>query len=51
MNENLITWTPQNMLTVFLMALVGWAILGLGIRFLRRREGGSSATYGANVAG
>lgn len=50
MNDNLITWTPQNMITVFLMALVGWGLLGLIIRFARSRQIGSSSGHMANTA-
>lgn len=51
MNDNLITWTPQNIVTVFLMAMVGWAVLGLVIRFARSRQVGSGKGYGANTPG
>lgn len=49
MNENLITWTPQNIITVFLMALAGWAVLGLLIRFLKSKQRGSGTLF-ANSA-
>jgi hypothetical protein len=51
MNDNLITWTPQNMITVFLMALVGWAVLGLIVRFGKSRMAASGSGYGASAPG
>lgn len=51
MNDNLITWTPQNIITVFLMALIGWALVGVLIRFAKSRSIGSGANYGANAPG
>jgi hypothetical protein len=49
MNENLITWTPQNIITVFLMALAGWAVVGLLLRFALRSGKGAGSSYGANT--
>lgn len=51
MNDNLITWTPQNMVTVFLMALAGWAVLGLVVRLAKSRMGTSGNSYGATAPG
>lgn len=50
MNDNIITWTPQNIITVFLMAMVGWAVLGLVIRFARSRQVGSASGHNATTA-
>lgn len=35
MNDNHITWNIRNWVTVFLMFATAWAILSLGVRFLR----------------
>lgn len=35
MNDNIITWTPTNWATVFLMALGGFAILGLAVKGIK----------------
>ena len=51
MSDNLITWTPQNIITVFLMALVGWAVIGLLIRFAKGGMTRSGSGYGANAPG
>lgn len=41
MTDNLITWNIRNWITVFLMFLAAWALLSLGVRFLRGSAGGS----------
>jgi hypothetical protein len=47
MNENLITFNFRNTVTVFLMFLVSWAILALGIRLF---AGNRSGAVGAGEA-
>lgn len=48
MNDNIITWTPTNWVTVFLMAVGGFFILGLGVKGVKAvisaRNGSSSDT-------
>lgn len=36
MNETVITWTPQNWITVFLMVFIGFAVIGLGLRIFSK---------------
>ena len=47
MESNLITWKPENILTVFLMFLVGWAVVSLLIRFIKMRRGTVAPASGA----
>lgn len=47
MKENLLTWTVQNWVTVFLMWLLAWAILSLLIRI---GKGGSVMPNRGNTA-
>ena len=35
MSDNMITWNIRNWITVFLMFLAGWALVSLGIRFVK----------------
>lgn len=35
MNDNIITWTPTNWVTVFLMAVGGFFILGLAVKSVK----------------
>jgi len=49
MNDNLITWTPQNIITVFLMSMIGWGLLSLIIVGIRSRQRGSGSSYMANT--
>jgi hypothetical protein len=39
MDENLLTWSVRNWITVFLMVLLGWAILGTVARLVRGKRG------------
>lgn len=47
MNDNIITWTPTNWVTVFLMAVGGFFILGFVVKGVKAvaamRSGGASA--------
>lgn len=36
MNDNIITWTPTNWVTVFLMAVGGFFILGLATKLVKK---------------
>ena len=49
MNDNIITWTPTNWVTVFLMALGGFFILGLLIKGGKAILNRSGATAGDNA--
>ena len=52
MTDNLITWNVRNWITVFLMFLAGWAIISLGVRFVRGKStGGNSNQESLNSAG
>lgn len=46
MNDNIITWTPTNWVTIFLMAVGGFFILGLVVKAgkaaIAARSGSSS---------
>lgn len=42
-NDNIITWTPTNWITVFLMALGGFLILNLAVKGFKKLSGNSSA--------
>lgn len=42
MNDNLITWSLKNWVTVFLMWLLGWAVISLVARTVRAKRGGSA---------
>lgn len=53
MNDNIITWTPTNWVTVFLMALGGFFILGLVVKGVKavaakRGTGATSADTSAS---
>lgn len=47
MTDNLITWNVRNWITVFLMFLAAWALLSLGVRFLR----GGAANQQERISG
>lgn len=44
MEENLITWNVANWITVILMAAIGFALLGLGKKFIAQHQ---ASTQGA----
>ena len=49
MNDNLLTWSVKNWITVFLMFMLAWAIIALGGRVLVGKLGRRSKP--ANPAG
>jgi hypothetical protein len=54
MNDNIITFSLRNWITVFLMWLAMWAILSLGVKFLRGNKGSGEtddAAQGNSFAG
>lgn len=42
MQDNLITWSIKNWVTVFLMFLLGWAAISFAARLLKGRMGGTA---------
>lgn len=42
-SENIISWTPANMITVVLMAALGFALLGAGIKAYQQFAGKKSS--------
>ena len=42
MNDNIITWTPTNWITIFLMAVGGFFILGLVVKGVKAAAGAAS---------
>lgn len=38
MSENLLTWSVRNWITVFLMVVLGWAIIGAAARLVRGKK-------------
>ena len=37
MDETLLTWTPANWITVMLMVILGFAIIGAAVRIYKER--------------
>jgi len=46
MNDNMITFNVRNWITVFIMVLAGWAIVGLAVRLLRPGNRAASVPAG-----
>lgn len=42
MDETIISWTPENMVTITLMAVIGFAILRVIFTYLGKRQGNAS---------
>jgi hypothetical protein len=42
--ETIISWSVANWITVFLMAVLGFAMLGLGVKLATSIRGGDNAT-------
>lgn len=51
MTDNMLTWTIRNWITVFLMWMVGYAVLGFGVRMLRGGKGDVPSVAGTGTAG
>lgn len=37
--DNVVTWSFENVVTIFLMVLVGWLVLSFGMKFLTQNGG------------
>lgn len=35
--DNVVTWSFENIVTIFLMVLVGWFVLSFGLRLIEKR--------------
>ena len=44
MNETIISWNVANWITVVLMAILGFALIGAGTNFVMRVKGGANET-------
>lgn len=44
MNETIISWNVPNWITIVLMAVLGFAIIGAGTNMFMRMKGGTDAT-------
>ena len=42
--ETILSWTPANWITVIIMAVLGFAILGMVARIWQRRTGAAGAS-------
>lgn len=42
MNENILTWNVANWISVVLMAAIGFALVGVGIKLYQGQFGGGS---------
>lgn len=43
MNETILTWNVPNWITVVLMALLGFAVIGAGTHLISKARGGADA--------
>ena len=38
--DNVVTWSFENVVTIFLMVLIGWLVVSFGMKFLPSNMGG-----------